>query len=187
MLPPSCKCSILKIVTSKDFARAYQRDFNFVVRFFMSRGLSHDHAIEYGQAAWVKGWERRKQLRDPSRIMAWIITIGRNLRNTTLRREARELVAGRALVSRQDAGLAVIDAQSILNKCSPPSREILRAHYIEGFTIEEIARERGISKPAATARLMRARNAAKRAEREVGAGESQPLLTPVREESRLPI
>jgi DNA-directed RNA polymerase specialized sigma24 family protein len=75
-------------MTSEDFARAYQRDFNLVIRFFMSRGMSHHNAMEYGQAAWVKGWEHRDQLRDTSRIIAWIITIGRNLRNTALRREA---------------------------------------------------------------------------------------------------
>jgi len=38
-----------------------------------------DEAEEIAQAAWVRGWEYREQLRDPGLVGYWVNSIARNL------------------------------------------------------------------------------------------------------------
>ena len=52
-------------MTREEYGAAYKKGYNLTVRFLVSRGLSYDSAQETAQAAWVKGWERLGQLRDP--------------------------------------------------------------------------------------------------------------------------
>jgi DNA-directed RNA polymerase specialized sigma24 family protein len=148
-------------MTVDEYGRAYQRGFHVAVRVFLSRGVPYDDAIEYVQAAWVKGWERREQLRDPSRVIPWIVSIGRNLCNTSARKRLLELRAAEALAHSQENGPGALEAERILEKCNPRSRAILEAHYFLGLTVPEIATAQHISLIAANGRLVRARKNAK--------------------------
>lgn len=148
-------------MTAEDYTRGYEGRFDVIVRFFLSRGIPYDDAIECVQAAWAKGWERREQLRDSTRVMPWIISIARNLRNTSLKEHLRESAAFDQPSRSEEYHLMELDAQRILEKCDPQCRAILEAHYFEGLTAGEIAATQNISEGAAHARLTRARKNAK--------------------------
>lgn len=148
-------------MTAEEYSSAYQRGFNLAVRFFLSRGVSYDDAVESVQAAWAKGWERREQLRDSNCITAWIISIARNLRNTTLKQHLRESAAGEPWPSSRAYDVLALDAKEILDRCDRQDRAILEAHYLQGFTVRQIAAAENISQGAANARLVRARKHAK--------------------------
>lgn len=148
-------------MTAEDYTRGYTCRFDVIVRFFLSRGVPYDEAVECVQAAWAKGWERREQLRDSTRVMPWIISIARNLRNTSLKEHLRESAAFAELSRSEEHGRMEPDAQRILERCEPSFRAILEAHYVQGLTAREIAAAEHISNAAAHARLTRARRNAK--------------------------
>jgi DNA-directed RNA polymerase specialized sigma24 family protein len=58
--------------------------------------------------------------------------------------------------------VAAIDVRRILNSCKPNDRKVLEGHYIEGFKVQEIARQYGWSETAVRIRLLRARRSVER-------------------------
>src|SRR6185295_6703795 len=62
-----------------EYADAFQKGYSATRRFLLSRGARVDEAEEIAQAAWVRGWECREQLRDPSLVGYWVNSIARNL------------------------------------------------------------------------------------------------------------
>ncbi|HLN26757.1 MAG TPA: sigma factor, partial [Gemmataceae bacterium] len=62
-----------------DYAEAFENGYGATRRFLLSRGALVEDAEEIAQAAWVRGWEFRGQLRDPSRVSYWVNSIARNL------------------------------------------------------------------------------------------------------------
>jgi DNA-directed RNA polymerase specialized sigma24 family protein len=154
-------------MTRDGYGQAYQRGFELTVRFLLSRGLRRDLASEVAQTAWVRGWERRGQLRNEALVATWVNTIALNvyrsqLRNESLTRELPEL-ADRAVA----IDLAAIDVARVLNSCGPRDR-ILLEQYMNGFTMAEIARQHNSTETAVRIRMLRARRAARgRVERRV--------------------
>jgi RNA polymerase sigma factor (sigma-70 family) len=148
-------------MTSEEYAAAYERSFDTAVRFFLSRRVSRDDAVECVQAAWAKGWERRDQLREPSLVLPWIISIARNLRNSVLRRELRLTISPERLVGGTRHELTGIIAKELLERSRPADRTILEAYYIEGHTMEEIAQAVRISEGGVRLRILRARKRAR--------------------------
>jgi len=53
--------------------------------------------------------------------------------------------------------VAAIDVSRILESCKPNDRAVLEGHYIEGYKVQEIARQFGWSETAVRIRLLRAR------------------------------
>lgn len=47
-----------------EYAKAFETGFPATRRFLLSRGAAVEEAEEIAQAAWVRGWEFRDQLRD---------------------------------------------------------------------------------------------------------------------------
>jgi DNA-directed RNA polymerase specialized sigma24 family protein len=84
---PTKKTGEEKKMTREQYGQAYQKGFNLTVRFLVSRGLAYDSAQETAQAAWVKGWERLAQLRDPSMVLTWMNSIALNIHRSYIRRE----------------------------------------------------------------------------------------------------
>jgi RNA polymerase sigma factor (sigma-70 family) len=148
-------------MTRDGFGQAYQRGFELTVRFLLSRGLRRDIASEIAQTAWVRGWERRGQLRNEALVVTWINTIALNayrslLRNESLNRELPELADRSVAID-----LAAIDVARVLNSCGPRDR-ILLEQYMNGFTMAEIAHRQNVTETAVRIRLLRARRAARR-------------------------
>ena len=148
-------------MTTEDFGRAYQKGFNQTVRFLVSRGLSYDAALDTAQAAWAKGWERREQLRDPALVLTWTNSIALNIHRTFLRREPQTQTLP-DLQAPPRMNVAAIDVKRILNECKPNDRVVLEGHYIEGYKVQEIAKQNGWSETAVRIRLLRARRSVER-------------------------
>jgi DNA-directed RNA polymerase specialized sigma24 family protein len=154
-------------MTRDGYGRAYQKGFDLTVRFLLSRGIQRDAATEVAQAAWVRGWEHRGQLRNESFVVTWVNTIALNVYRSSLRSQAlnRELpeIQDRAVA----INLAAIDAGRVLNSCRPRDRMLLE-QYMNGFTMAEIASQENVTETAVRIRLLRARRAARcRAEKKV--------------------
>jgi RNA polymerase sigma factor (sigma-70 family) len=145
-------------MTTEEFGTAYEKGYSLTIRFLISRGLSGDCAQETAQAAWVRGWEKRAQLRDPKMVLTWMNTIALNLYRSRLRREPfmQELPN---ITAPPKTNLAVIDLQRVLKTCKKNDRMVLQRRYLEGYQVREIARANGWSETAVRIRLLRARRA----------------------------
>jgi len=143
-------------MTREEYGSAYQRGYGLTVRFLVSRGLTYDSAQETAQAAWVKGWERLGQLRDPKMILTWMNSIALNLHRSYVRREPF-LQTLPELPTPPRINLAAIDVRRILKTCKKNERLVLQRHYLEGYKVQEIAQSHGWTETAVRIRLLRAR------------------------------
>src|SRR6185503_19322944 len=142
-----------------EYGQAYQTGFDRTVRFLISKGARGDGAQEAAQAAWVRGWERLNQLRDDNSVFTWVNTIAWNVYRAFAGRQT--LMQGLPeLPSRERIDVAAIDVDRLLGSCRPSERVLLQ-QQMEGVTMEEIARENGVTETAIRIRMMRARRAAR--------------------------
>jgi RNA polymerase sigma factor (sigma-70 family) len=146
-------------MTTEEYGSAYKNGLVRTVRLLVARGLSWDAAQETAQAAWVRGWEKRGQLRDANTVMKWINTIALNMYRTSLRREPF-LQDVPEVPAPPERHLAAIDVQLILEICKKKDRIILQSYYLEDCKSEEIALAQGVSVAAIRLRLLRARRGA---------------------------
>jgi DNA-directed RNA polymerase specialized sigma24 family protein len=148
-------------MTREEYGQAYERGFDLTVRFLLSRGAyPNDRVAEAAQAAWSRGWEKLSQLRDPDLVVTWVNTIALNNFRKCLRRELLSEILPEA-TSQAGINTAAIDVGRILKNCRPSVRKLLE-QQLSGVTVEEIARQHGITETAARIRLLRARRAARR-------------------------
>jgi RNA polymerase sigma factor (sigma-70 family) len=145
-------------MTTDEYGSAYKNGYVLTARLLVARGLSWDGAWETAQAAWVRGWEKRSQLRDVNLVMTWINTIALNIYRSDLRRKPlwQELLE---VAAPPESHLAAIDVQLILQTCRNKDRIVLQSYYLEDCKYEEIARAQGSSKTAVRLQLLRARRA----------------------------
>jgi DNA-directed RNA polymerase specialized sigma24 family protein len=148
-------------MTVEEYGQAYQRGFRLTVRFLLSRGAWRDIADEAAQTAWVKGWERREQLRNHSLVITWVNSIALNVYRSLVRREPFKLTD--EVVEEKTVGidLAAIDVAQILRFCRPCDQSLLKQQYVEGLTTGEIAEAYGVTETAIRLRLLRARRDAR--------------------------
>ena len=81
-----------------EYADAFQNGYSATRRFLLSRGAAIEEAEEIAQAAWVRGWEYRDQLRDPSMVSFWVNSIARNLFRARFRTPGHASAGGRGPV-----------------------------------------------------------------------------------------
>jgi RNA polymerase sigma factor (sigma-70 family) len=143
-------------MTTEEYGSAYIKGYVLTARLLVSRGLSWDGAQETAQAAWVRGWEKRAQLRDANTLMKWINTIALNMYRSSLRREPF-LQDIPDVAAPPERHLAAIDVQLILQICKKKDRIVLQSYYLEDSKPEEIAQAQGSSATAIRLRLLRAR------------------------------
>src|ERR1700733_6228851 len=62
-----------------DYGEAYRTGYIATRRFLLASGAPIEDAEEIAQAAWVRGWEYRDQLREPGMVGFWVNSIARNL------------------------------------------------------------------------------------------------------------
>lgn len=119
-------------------------------------------AEELAQAAWAKGWECRSKLRDREKVVPWVNTIALNLFRSQFRRREFTTQAPDVPIAPQTSPSA-IDAQRVLERCSPAERVLLQKHYRVGFTGTEIAQQMNCSAVTIRVRLLRLRRRIRKA------------------------
>ena len=62
-----------------EYGEAYKTGYGATRRFLLAHGAPMEDAEEISQAAWVRGWEYREQLREPGMLGFWVNSIARNL------------------------------------------------------------------------------------------------------------
>ena len=149
-------------MTREEYGDIYQAARERTIRFLLSRGAAPGLAPDIAQSAWLRGWERLPQLRDPQMIVTWINSIALNqyrraIRSERLHQELEQSAHGQTCVD-----LAAIDVARILGVCRPPDRLMLEAQ-MEGVTAKEIALEQGLTETAVRIRFLRARRSARKA------------------------
>ena len=149
-------------MTREEYGNIYETGRERTIRFLLSRGAAPGLAPDIAQSAWLRGWERLTQLRDPQMIVTWINSIALNqyrrvIRNERLHQELQQSSHGKTSLD-----LAAIDIARILLVCRPPDRVLLEAQ-MKGVTAKEMAREHGLTETAVRIRFLRARRSARKA------------------------
>lgn len=140
------------VISPEEFRAAYLTGRARTERLVRSKGFSSDEAQELSQAAWVRAWERRDQLRDAGAAVSWVGTIALNL-GRDLRRRDRTVPLEEPEAARDEAPnlTAPITVRQILDGCSGDDRRLLEDHYLRGWRLTEIAQRQG--RPTATVRV----------------------------------
>lgn len=138
-----------------EFADAFEKGFVGTRRFLLSRGAGADEAEEIAQAAWVRGWEYRQQLRDPELIGYWVNSIARNLFRARFRSATMTSIEG-VEPSYHMSFEKVLDLQRMLDRCGRRDRSLLQK-TLAGYSAEELAEHEGISATGIRVRLLRVR------------------------------
>jgi len=144
-------------MTQEDFGKAFQSGFGKTVGLLRSRGASRDTAEDAAQAAWVRGLQKLNQLRNDAMVVAWVNTIAINVHRRTRQYEARHATLPQ-LRGHDGIDWPALDATWLLSQCSPRDRTLFE-QQIGGLSIEEIARNQGVTSTAIRVRLLRARRA----------------------------
>jgi RNA polymerase sigma-70 factor (ECF subfamily) len=147
-------------ITQREYGLAYENGRKQTIHFLLSRGLQEEEAREKAQAAWVKGWERRFQLKDKQKALSWINTIALNLYRSSVRRDSRHEPLGELSVQPQ-IRISAIDMERMLNQCRDGEKKILKLRYFKGYDIRELAHQYGCSETAVRVKLLRARRSLK--------------------------
>jgi len=138
-----------------DYGDAFLHGFGATRRFLLANGAAMDEAEEIAQAAWVRGWEYRDQLRDPSMVGFWVNSIARNLYRARFRGPIATPIDG--LNPSYTMDLDALELRRLLDRCPQRDRSLLERN-LEGYSAEEIAREAGITSTGIRVKLLRIRN-----------------------------
>ncbi|HLH43799.1 MAG TPA: sigma factor-like helix-turn-helix DNA-binding protein [Bryobacteraceae bacterium] len=136
------------------YAEAFESGFPATKRFLLSRGAGLEEAEEIAQAAWVRGWEYRDQLRDPELVGFWVNSIARNLFRAKFR--VKPMLPIEGVDAPYTMNLQDIDLRRMLDYCSPRDRKLL-LRSLEGYSAEEIAKNEGITSTGIRVRMLRIR------------------------------
>jgi RNA polymerase sigma factor (sigma-70 family) len=137
-----------------DYADAFESGYCATRRFLLARGAPIEDAEEIAQAAWVRGWEYRNQLRDPGLVGYWVNSIARNLLRARFRRPLTTPIED--LNPSYTMDLDLIELNRMLEHCPRNDRALLK-RSLEGYSAEEIARSAGITSTGIRVRLLRIR------------------------------
>ena len=140
-----------------DYAAAFENGYGATRRFLLSRGAGFDEADEIAQAAWVRGWEYREQLRDPALVGYWVNSIARNLYRARFRGVTLTTLEGIDPSYHMNLD-SEIEMHHLLDRCPRRDRRLLEKN-LEGYSAEEIARIEGITPTGIRVRLLRIRHA----------------------------
>lgn len=146
-------------MTTTDYAQAYEFGFQKTVRFLLSRGVEAATAEESAQAAWARGWEKRKHLKEAKRVVQWVNTIALNIFRGRYRKESREeAMPVRELSVGPDNTTARVDLNKSAESCSRSDWRLLKAHYMGGYSSNEIAERTGLNPVTVRVRISRAKS-----------------------------
>jgi len=138
----------------EDYGQAFESGYGATRRFLLAHGAPMEDAEEIAQAAWVRGWECREQLRDPRMVSFWVNSIARNLFRARFRGPLKVPID--ALNPSYTMDLATLELQRLMERCPGRDRNLLQ-QTLEGYSAEEIARGAGITPTGIRVRLLRIR------------------------------
>jgi DNA-directed RNA polymerase specialized sigma24 family protein len=144
-------------MTREGFARAYESGHGKTVKFLVSRGFPEEIAEETAQAAWVRGWERKEQLRDVQKTLPWVNSIAFNMGRSATRRQIRYEELPEQIAVLPSDPVAGIDIHRKLGECSDVERALLERRYLREWSIPELAKSEHCTPGAMRIRLLRAR------------------------------
>lgn len=137
-----------------DYADAFATGYGATRRFLLARGAPLEEAEEIAQAAWVRGWEFREQLRDPGLVGFWVNSIARNLFRARFRAPIQtEIEDGNAVYT---LDIDAIEVGRLLDRCPQRDRQLLE-QSLQGYSAEEIAETEGITPTGIRVRMLRIR------------------------------
>ena len=153
-------------LAAEEFNKQFSKGgFRRTVNVLRGYGANQDLSEETAQAAWVRGWERLGQLKDPALLGQWINRIAINLVRDEIKKNRRltaMLPAGPGPEALPAVSVSAIDFHIALERCSPDRRILIEA-VLTGHTTTEIAASLNISVGATLHRLSRARRALRKA------------------------
>ena len=124
-----------------------------------------DLADEAVAAAWLIAWRKLRDLREPERLRAWLVSIAVNEARQAVRRRGRQrrhdivelTIADAAPAASGDPATRAtdIDLADALARLDPDDRALLALRYVAGFDSTELARATGRSASGTRARLAR--------------------------------
>src|SRR5947207_2833588 len=120
-------------MTREEYGNAYQTGHQRTIRFLLSRGAAAGLVPDIAQTAWLRGWERVAQLRNPQLIVPWINSIALNHYKRTIQTECLYQPIQEADHGKTTLNLAAIDVERILRTCRPADRQLLEAQ-MKGVT-----------------------------------------------------
>jgi DNA-directed RNA polymerase specialized sigma24 family protein len=149
-------------MTREEYGNIYQTGRERTIRFLLSRGAAPGLAPDIAQSAWLRGWERLSQLRDPQMILTWVNSIALNQFRRVIRVERLHQELQPSAQGNTSLDLAAIDVARILGACRPPDRMLLVAQMM-GVTAKVMASAQGLTETAVRIRFLRARRSARKA------------------------
>jgi RNA polymerase sigma factor (sigma-70 family) len=127
------------------------------IAFFVCGDL--DIAEEAEQSAWAVAYGRLKDLRDPDRLRAWLMSIAANearqIGRSRRRRTVRELALADATPPSDVDRAAFIDLANAVARLNDRDRAIVGLRFVGGFDAAEIGKELGMSPSGVRVRLHR--------------------------------
>jgi RNA polymerase sigma factor (sigma-70 family) len=182
------------MLSNEDVERLYREHASDVLAFLARRVLVPEVAVDLMAEAFAQAYRDRQQFRGAGddEAVGWVFGIARHCASTYLRRGAIEQRALRRLgVERRElhdyeydrieelAGLHDLAGQvhGGFAELDAEHREALRLRVIEDRSYEHVARELGVSQPAARARVSRALRAL-RQQPAFAESREHPCLTP---------
>ena|SRR6478609_1639745 len=127
------------------------------IAFLVSGDL--DIAADAEQAAWAVAYRRLRDLRDPTALRAWLMSIAANearqLVRSRRRRAVREIAVAHPGRTVDVDQAALLDLAAALGRLDERDRTIVGMRYLAGFEPAEIARAMGMSATNVRVRLHR--------------------------------
>ena len=145
------------------YGELVRRHQEILYRHVRGMGLEHDVSLDIVQDAFIKGYARLDECRDPEHFRAWLFKIVRNLcldYLKNIRRPAVSLsdVPEGALRMHGDPEV-MLSVNEAMDRLPPALREAFMLKHDAGYTYEEIADITGASPSAVKMRVHRAREA----------------------------
>jgi len=131
-----------------------------------SRPVAEDAA----QATWERLWHKPPDLREPSKLRSWLLTVCANEARQAGRRRRRgaelDASAAAAATSSNVVNPDLADLHVALGRLSTGDRELLALRFAVGLASSEIAEHLGISAEGARSRLHRLLNRLREGQRD---------------------